>query len=217
MRTLVESLLNSGIPFLHFDRHGVPISASPEALLLLGSSAEHGVVPLGNVARELATATAELAAPREFEIRLGHRSLHVGAVAMLASNSTVEVLMVLSIAAPPATGNEPLPRDTAPDETASRRSPLPPAAPPSSALQRYFEQRRLTERERQVAEYVAMGMPSATIAGILGISVHTVRRHTERVFAKTGARSRGELAHLAFQHQKDIKQTAISQFIHSSS
>lgn len=52
----------------------------------------------------------------------------------------------------------------------------------------------LTSRESEVARLIAMGLPTKTIAFRLGISTHTTRHHTERVFAKLGVRSRSSLA-----------------------
>ncbi|HXT17369.1 MAG TPA: helix-turn-helix transcriptional regulator [Gemmatimonadaceae bacterium] len=53
---------------------------------------------------------------------------------------------------------------------------------------------RLTARERQVARELARGHSNQQIAGALGLSVHTVRRHTERVLRKLGVRSRHAVA-----------------------
>jgi len=50
----------------------------------------------------------------------------------------------------------------------------------------------LTPRETAVARLLAAGKPSKAIAAALDISTHTARRHTERVFAKLGVRSRTE-------------------------
>lgn len=52
---------------------------------------------------------------------------------------------------------------------------------------------RLTAREAEVAALIARGWSGREIAGALGISLHTVRRHTERIFDKTGVRSRTRL------------------------
>jgi DNA-binding CsgD family transcriptional regulator len=52
----------------------------------------------------------------------------------------------------------------------------------------------LTTREQEVAEWVSTGLSTKEIAQRLGISVHTARHHTERVFAKLGVRSRAALA-----------------------
>ena len=59
-----------------------------------------------------------------------------------------------------------------------------------SSLQGY----RLTPRERQIALELGTGDTSPAIADRLNLSVCTVRRHTERVFAKLGVRTRAELS-----------------------
>ncbi len=50
----------------------------------------------------------------------------------------------------------------------------------------------LTDREAQVTAHITLGQTSRRIATILGISMHTVRRHTESVLRKLGAHSRVE-------------------------
>jgi DNA-binding CsgD family transcriptional regulator len=58
-----------------------------------------------------------------------------------------------------------------------------------------------TEAERRVTELVAQGLPTAQIATRLRVSAHTVAAHLKSTFAKSGARSRGELvAALFFDH-----------------
>jgi DNA-binding CsgD family transcriptional regulator len=52
----------------------------------------------------------------------------------------------------------------------------------------------LTAREQEVARLVAAGRSTKEVAGALGISYHTARHHTERVFAKLGVRTRVEVA-----------------------
>src|ERR1051326_7881676 len=56
---------------------------------------------------------------------------------------------------------------------------------------------RLSERERQIAFYVARGMKNKDIGQELSISENTVKRHLQSIFTKTGARDRLELAVLA--------------------
>src|SRR5579872_5216800 len=56
---------------------------------------------------------------------------------------------------------------------------------------------RLSERERQIAYYVARGMKNRDIGDSLGIRENTVKRHLQSIFAKTGSRDRLELAVLA--------------------
>jgi DNA-binding CsgD family transcriptional regulator len=51
---------------------------------------------------------------------------------------------------------------------------------------------QLTPRQREIAQLVAAGLRSADIGARLGISVHTVRRHVERILASVDARTRAE-------------------------
>jgi DNA-binding NarL/FixJ family response regulator len=50
----------------------------------------------------------------------------------------------------------------------------------------------LTPRERQVLDLVAAGLPNATIAARLGLSVKTVGNHTSSIFAKLRVADRAE-------------------------
>lgn len=54
----------------------------------------------------------------------------------------------------------------------------------------------LTPRETAVARLIANGLSNKEVAAALEISVHTARRHTERVYAKLGVSNRARLAHL---------------------
>jgi DNA-binding NarL/FixJ family response regulator len=56
---------------------------------------------------------------------------------------------------------------------------------------------RLSERERQIAYYVARGMKNKDIGHELSISENTVKRHLQSIFTKTGVRDRLELAVMA--------------------
>jgi DNA-binding NarL/FixJ family response regulator len=55
----------------------------------------------------------------------------------------------------------------------------------------------LTERERQVLELVALGLPNKTIAAELGISEHTAKFHVGAIMSKLGAASRTEAVAIA--------------------
>jgi len=52
----------------------------------------------------------------------------------------------------------------------------------------------LTEREAQVAALVAAGHANTTIAATLGLTTRGVEAHLQRMFHKTGARTRVDLA-----------------------
>jgi DNA-binding CsgD family transcriptional regulator len=52
----------------------------------------------------------------------------------------------------------------------------------------------LSPRQQQVASMVALGLTNEQIARRLGLTTRTVRKHIEDAFARTGARSRTELA-----------------------
>lgn len=58
---------------------------------------------------------------------------------------------------------------------------------------------RLTDREREVATYIARGYTYREAAEAMGISVKTLETHLRHVFEKLGVRSRHELSHVAFQ------------------
>lgn len=55
----------------------------------------------------------------------------------------------------------------------------------------------LTEREKQVLELLAQGLPNKTIAMELGISEHTAKFHVGAIMSKLGAASRTEAVALA--------------------
>ena len=56
---------------------------------------------------------------------------------------------------------------------------------------------RLTPRQREIVEYVALGHTNAAIARALRLSPHTTRNHLVRVFARLGAANRAEVVRLA--------------------
>ena len=55
---------------------------------------------------------------------------------------------------------------------------------------------KLTPMERQVAQLVSRGMSNREVAAQCWVSPRTVEFHLRNLFTKTGATSRGELAHL---------------------
>lgn len=77
-------------------------------------------------------------------------------------------------------------RSTAPAGPSDRADP-PPLAP--SAL-------KLTEREREVLELLAQGLPNKVLARKLSLSAHTVKRHVANILDKLDCDNRGQAAAL---------------------
>ena len=68
---------------------------------------------------------------------------------------------------------------------------LPPDTPLSDlALQARF---KLTPRELEITRRLAQGQSTKEVAFACGISIHTARRHSERIFNKLGVRNRSQL------------------------
>lgn len=63
--------------------------------------------------------------------------------------------------------------------------------------EREVDSRELSTREREVLEWIGEGKSNGEIAIILGISLHTVKRHVERIFAKLGVENRHAAARYA--------------------
>lgn len=55
------------------------------------------------------------------------------------------------------------------------------------------ERKKLSPRQREIAELVACGLQDKQIAGELGISEETVNQHLKRAFRKCGFHSRVQL------------------------
>jgi DNA-binding NarL/FixJ family response regulator len=68
--------------------------------------------------------------------------------------------------------------------------------PPAAAEQ---DTPRLSAREVEVLELVVKGFTFPEIAGVLGISAHTVTTHVRRIYRKLEVRSRGEAVYEAVQ------------------
>ena len=68
----------------------------------------------------------------------------------------------------------------------------PQSALSDAALQAQFG---LTDREIQITRCLAQGESTKEIAQSCGISPHTARRHTEKIFTKLGVRNRSQIGH----------------------
>jgi len=55
---------------------------------------------------------------------------------------------------------------------------------------------RLTARQREIVEFVAMGHTNAEIARALGVSANTLRNHLAAIFVRVGASNRADLVRL---------------------
>ena len=73
-------------------------------------------------------------------------------------------------------------------------SQIAPSHPPSGEI---ADIDPLTEREHQVLELLALGLPNKTIAMELGISEHTAKFHVGAIMSKLGAASRTEAVAIA--------------------
>ena len=58
----------------------------------------------------------------------------------------------------------------------------------------------LTDREREVCQYLASGFTNAEVADALSISKRTVETHRASIMSKIGLRSRAELVHFALEN-----------------
>lgn len=62
---------------------------------------------------------------------------------------------------------------------------------------------KLTEREKQVLSYVFEGLANKQIADRLQLSETAVKSSLQRLFAKTGVRTRGQLVRLVLEQYRD--------------
>jgi DNA-binding NarL/FixJ family response regulator len=135
--------------------------------------------------------------------------------AIVAANGDVQVVVLTSLSDPDrilaaldagAIGY--LLKDAEPEEViagiraaARGESPLAPKAARAVLTARAERERAdLSEREREVLECVAEGMPNKLIARRLGISEKTVKAHLTRVFDKIGVTDRTQAALWAKRH-----------------
>src|SRR5207302_6446753 len=68
---------------------------------------------------------------------------------------------------------------------------------PAAVGRRYYPNRLLTLREREVLGWLARGKSNAEIGAILGISSATVSKHLEHIYPKLGVENRTAAASFA--------------------
>ncbi len=78
------------------------------------------------------------------------------------------------------------------------------AAPVMAAAARAPDEVALTERERVVLRHVLEGLSNKEIGGCLGTSETAVKATLQRLFEKTGVRTRGQLIRIALSEHLDL-------------
>lgn len=163
---IARLLRQLGVPFATFDPASRCTELSPEARTLLGDEAER-VCRLGARLLESMPGDSQGAPhdqPTDTASRYDPGSRHVLRARRLPNGDPHRAGIVLVL---PVRGG------------ATRLAPL---------------RWGLSRREVEVATLIARGASTTDVACALGISAHTVRRHTERIYAKVGVRSRMQLA-----------------------
>jgi DNA-binding CsgD family transcriptional regulator len=74
------------------------------------------------------------------------------------------------------------------------------SAPQPLSPRELQDQYQLTDREIAVSRLLAEGHKNSQVAQLLGISIHTARRHAERVLSKLGVHSRAAVARKLSPH-----------------
>jgi len=72
-----------------------------------------------------------------------------------------------------------------------------------TAPQPEYRGRKLTERERQVLQYVFEGLANKEVADRLQVSESSVKATLQQLFAKTGVRTRSQLVRMVLETYKD--------------
>ena len=61
---------------------------------------------------------------------------------------------------------------------------------------------KLSNREREIVDLVAQGLPNKTISTRLNLSENTVRNHLSNIMQKLGMKNRVQVATLALKNEK---------------
>lgn len=152
--------------------------ASEPAMRLLGTDGPNLIRELGDMARALYQSAAGLppslsSGEQTLARPHWHHTIQVSLELVGEPGLPTDVLCVL-VAVP----------------RRAPRSPGKPSVMSAALVDRLLISRGLSDRERQVALLLWSGATSAEIAESLQVTVHTARRHTERVFRKLRVRSR---------------------------
>ena len=75
-------------------------------------------------------------------------------------------------------------------------------APPHELAPLVADAYGLSDREREVTELVALGLPTDAVAARLHLSPWTVQDHLKAIFEKVGVATRGELVARVFFNQQ---------------
>jgi DNA-binding CsgD family transcriptional regulator len=163
----VEVLERFDVPYLVLRADGALVHVSPRAVALFSTAAE-----LDAVLRQSARLAADLLGTSGAPARVDHG----GAVSMPSCRAGTNLVA----------HRLRLPMQDTMVLVALTPSPVPEHTRSAS------DSWRLTTREADVAWLLAEGLSSKEIGRALGISAHTARRHTERVFSKLGVSGRVE-------------------------
>lgn len=172
--TISNFLSTLGVPFARFGNNGTVLELSSVASVLLGTGQQDMI----DQSRPFVQAAIERWRRRPSsiqviaeEIALGREALTIRGAVIASSSSRPEVfLLFLPI-------------------TASGNDTLTHGSQDAAALHRYA----LSRRELEVARELASGKTAPRIATEFGVTVHTVRRHAEKVYKKLGVRTRAAL------------------------
>jgi DNA-binding NarL/FixJ family response regulator len=92
-----------------------------------------------------------------------------------------------------------------PSEALAALAVMRPAAPPSGGGRSSDAiARLLSPREYEIANLMATGMTNREIAERVHLSLHTVRRHGEKLFEKLGVQSRTAVTRLVLEQRRSV-------------
>lgn len=168
----VWMLEHFGIPWACYDARGDLLAVSQSICWLFGDSAPEAL---------------------EHATKLVARLL-----ALDAGNATS--LIEHRVAVPGTDGRTVLQARYLPSSDGAERAAVVFLAAPSEGQTSSTQSWGLSRREAEVASEISAGRSTKAIAFRLGISPHTVRRHTERVFAKLGVSSRSHIVAMFAAH-----------------